>query len=124
MQTNHCSHFLLTGLLLKFLKKSDDPRIINVSSMAHRFVDDSLSREFNAQNYSGMKVYGISKAANVLFTENLKEFFSKKTDGTEKIKTASLHPGAVRTEFSRFGQRGFLFKIFNLIGLFPGLPIM
>jgi len=111
MQTNHCSHFLLTGLLLKFLKNSEDPRVINVSSMAHERVNDSLSREFNKQNYSGIMVYGITKAANIIFSENLKEFCGKKTDGTNNIKTASLHPGVVRTEFARFFDRGFLFKI-------------
>ncbi len=112
LHTNHCSHFLLTGLLLKFLKKSEDPRIINVSSQVHKNVDNSLCKELNEKNYNTRKIYGISKAANILFTENLKEFFSlsNKIDGINHIKTASLSPGLVRTEFFRFRNRGFLFR--------------
>jgi len=45
--------------------------------MAHAHVDDSLSREFTKENYSVFKIYGISKAANILFSENLKEFCEK-----------------------------------------------
>ncbi len=33
MQTNYFGHFLLTNLLKEALKKSDDPRVVNVSSM-------------------------------------------------------------------------------------------
>ena len=33
MQTNYFGHFLLTNLLKEALKKSDDPRVVNVSSI-------------------------------------------------------------------------------------------
>ena len=33
MQTNHFGHFLLTNLLKESLKRSEDARVVNVSSM-------------------------------------------------------------------------------------------
>jgi hypothetical protein len=111
IQSNHCGHFLLTGLLLKFLKKSDDPRIINVSSEVHKHADNSLDNEKNAENFNSRKFYAISIAANTIFTEDLYEFFSKlKFDDKLKIKAACLSPGLVRSEFFRLTNRRFLFK--------------
>ena len=34
---NHLGHFQLTNLLIPLLKKSNEPRVINVSSEAHDF---------------------------------------------------------------------------------------
>lgn len=112
MQTNHCGHFLLTGLLLKYLKNSDDPRVINVSSMAHKTVDNSLEEGYSKENYKSRQAYGITKAANVLFTENFAEFCEKNSDEKiRKIKSASLHPGVVRSEFWRDNERSNFYKV-------------
>jgi len=112
MQTNHISHFALTGLMLKYLKKSEDPRIINVSSMAHALIDNSLDNfPLTEKTYSPFKVYGITKAANIIFAENLKEFCESKNDSTSKILSSSLHPGVVATEFMRTEGRALISKI-------------
>ncbi len=100
LATNHLSHFLLTHLLLDMLKGSGAARVVNVSSQAHRvgsldFLDD-LQAE---RGYSGMKVYGNSKLANILFTRSL----AKRLAGT-KVTTNSLHPGVVRTGFGLNNQ--------------------
>jgi NAD(P)-dependent dehydrogenase (short-subunit alcohol dehydrogenase family) len=100
LATNHLSHFLLTHLLLDMLKASGAARVVNVSSQAHRvgslaFLDD-LQAE---RGYSGMKVYGNSKLANILFTRSL----AKRLAGT-KVTTNSLHPGVVRTGFGLNNQ--------------------
>lgn len=116
LQTNHIGHFALTGILLKYLKNSDDPRVINVSSRAHRKAKDLLSKGLSEKNYEIYAIYGISKAANILFTEALKDFSEKRKDELSKIKTVSLHPGVVHTEFTRSEGRSLVIQ--SIIFLF------
>lgn len=111
LQTNHISHFALTGLLLKYLKKSDDPRIINVSSRAHYHSDNTLDvLPISEKSYRTFSIYAISKAANIFFSEALKQYSETKSDETSKIKAVALHPGAVLTEFTRTEGRSALSK--------------
>ncbi|HYO66941.1 MAG TPA: SDR family oxidoreductase [Archangium sp.] len=94
--TNHLSHFLLTNLLLDVLKASGPSRVVNVSSEGHRMGSLDFLDDLHAERggYSGIKVYGNSKLANILFTRGL----SKRLQGT-KVTANSLHPGVVRTGF-------------------------
>jgi NAD(P)-dependent dehydrogenase (short-subunit alcohol dehydrogenase family) len=94
--TNHLSHFLLTNLLLDLLKASGAARVVNVSSQGHRAGSVDFLDDLNAERggYNGLKVYGNSKLANILFTRAL----ARRLEGT-KVTTNSLHPGAVRTGF-------------------------
>jgi len=123
IQTNHISHFALTGLLLKYLKKSEDPRIINVSSDAHKFADyanDYFS--FKDETFRMWKMYAVSKAANVYFSEALKELSEIKDYEYRKILSASVHPGAVFTEISRTDGKAIYYKI--LMFLFKPIMIL
>ena len=49
MQSNHYGHFLLTSLLIDYLKKSNDARIVNVSSMAHLWANKIDLDNLNAE---------------------------------------------------------------------------
>lgn len=93
---NHLGHFLLTHLLLDYLKASAPSRIINVSSIAHtRGVIDTS--DFNSEkNYDPKKAYEQSKLANVLFTREL----AKRLKNTN-VTVNALHPGIVDTELMR-----------------------
>lgn len=93
---NHLGHFLLTHLLLDYLKASAPSRIINVSSIAHTrgFIDTS---DFNSEkNYDPKKAYEQSKLANVLFTREL----AKRLKDTD-VTVNALHPGICDTELMR-----------------------
>jgi NAD(P)-dependent dehydrogenase (short-subunit alcohol dehydrogenase family) len=94
--TNHLAHFLLTNLLLDLLKASGPSRVVNVSSEGHRLGSLDFLDDLQAERggYSGIKVYGNSKLANILFSRGL----SKRLQGT-KVTVNSLHPGVVRTGF-------------------------
>jgi NAD(P)-dependent dehydrogenase (short-subunit alcohol dehydrogenase family) len=69
---NYLAPFLMTNLLLDVMKKSTPARIINLTSGLHsgmiRFDDLEFKHDF-----SGMKVYGHSKLAIILFTRLLAE---------------------------------------------------
>eukprot|EP00095_Tigriopus_kingsejongensis_P002339 maker-scaffold868_size86715-snap-gene-0.22 protein:Tk02339 transcript:maker-scaffold868_size86715-snap-gene-0.22-mRNA-1 annotation:"retinol dehydrogenase 12-like isoform x2" len=98
--TNHLGHFLLTELLLPLMRKSEasgfHPRIIIVSSLAHKGNGMNWN-DLNYENtYSSVKAYGQSKLANIL---HAKELATRLSD--TNISVYVLHPGAVDTELGR-----------------------
>ncbi len=111
---NHLAHFLLTDLLLDVIKASSPARIINVSSGAHtgaKIDFDDLQSE-NGYALGGMRAYGQSKLANVLFTNEL----ARRLDGSG-VTANSLHPGVVKTGFGRNngGFVGVFFSVFQTV---------
>jgi NAD(P)-dependent dehydrogenase (short-subunit alcohol dehydrogenase family) len=94
---NHLGYFLLTQELLDVLRKSAPARIVNVSSEAHRGATMHWGDlQFEKHRYRGMKAYGQSKLANVLFTYEL----ARRLEGT-RVTANALHPGVIA---SGFGQ--------------------
>lgn len=98
MQINHFGPFLLTNLLLPLIKSSAPNRIINVSSVMHRFgtIDLEYIHKPAPCKLKHSRVYSNSKLANVLFTLKL----SRDLKGTG-VTVNSLHPGPVNTDFFR-----------------------
>jgi retinol dehydrogenase 12 len=99
LAVNHLAPFLLTHLLREPLLAGAPARVVNVASDAHRFVsgfdfEDPMSeRKFGFPAFlTGMRVYGMSKLANVLFTSEL----ARRTEGTG-VTTNAVHPGGVAT---------------------------
>uniref|UniRef100_A0AAY5EFX5 Retinol dehydrogenase 12, like n=1 Tax=Electrophorus electricus TaxID=8005 RepID=A0AAY5EFX5_ELEEL len=93
---NHMGHFLLTFLLIDLIKRSTPARIINVSSMAHKWGNINLDDINSEKSYDKSKAYSQSKLANVLFTRSL----AKKLQGTG-VTVYAVHPGVVQTELWR-----------------------
>ena len=91
---NHLGYFLFTNLLLHKLKGESETRIINVSSAAHAFVKEIQWQDINFKNNfkQGLRCYGQSKLANLLFTRYLAIKLS-----TENITVNAIHPGGVNT---------------------------
>ncbi|MDP9219702.1 MAG: oxidoreductase [Actinomycetota bacterium] len=95
MATNHLGHFALTGLLLPLLLTSPDPRVVTVSSQAHRIgrlgVGDPLGEQ---ERYRAWPAYGRSKLANLLFTFELQ----RRADQAERqLLSVAAHPGLSAT---------------------------
>jgi len=113
---NHLNYFLLTNLLLDLLKKSTPARIVNVSSGAHEGAQIEFDNLQGEKHFSGMRAYGQSKLANVLFTYEL----ARRLEGTG-VTVNALHPGTISTGFAR--NNGILYNLgMSVVGLFFRKP--
>lgn len=93
LAVNHLAPFLLTGLLIDIIRASSPARIITTSSVAHRGARiDFDDIQFEKKPYSGIRAYGQSKLANILFTKEL----ARRLEGSG-VTANCFHPGAVRT---------------------------
>ncbi|UCD85503.1 MAG: SDR family NAD(P)-dependent oxidoreductase [Deltaproteobacteria bacterium] len=101
---NHLAPFLLTHLLLERLKASAPARIVNVNSKGHRFGGLNLhDLHWEKRHYFGIRAYGASKTANLMFTRELAD----KLKGT-RVTINAMHPGEVK---SRMGSNnGWLWR--------------
>ena len=93
---NHLSCFLLTGLLLPRLRAKTPTRIVNVASDAHVSAPIDLDDLQNERRYSVFRVYGQSKSANILWTQELARRL-----GGAGVTANCLHPGTIRTNLGR-----------------------
>lgn len=108
---NHLGPFLLTNLLLELLTRSGSARVVNVTSTAFkrgRIAFDDLNGE---RSWDGIRAYGQSKLANVLFTYEL----ARRLEGTS-VTANCFHPGMVRGTNLGHGER-FSFAIRTLWAL-------
>ena len=94
---NHLAPFLLTNLLFERVIASAPSRIITTSSVAHKGAHINFEDlQFEKRRYNGLKAYGQSKLANILFTKEL----SRRSEGTG-VTSNCFHPGGVRTNLVR-----------------------
>lgn len=93
---NYLALFLLTNLLLDALKASTPARIVNVSSMVHKWGAIDFDNLQGEKRYDMDKAYNQSKLAIVLFTYEL----ARRLQGTG-VTVNSLEPGLVATDFGR-----------------------
>lgn len=108
---NHLAYFLLTNLLLETLKDSAPARVLNVASRAHKRVPRIDFADLQSEkSYSGMRVYGQSKLANILFTREL----ARRLAGSG-VTVNCLHPGVVRSGFA-LNRRSLLNLAYRITG--------
>jgi NAD(P)-dependent dehydrogenase (short-subunit alcohol dehydrogenase family) len=97
--TNHLGHFALTGLLLPLLLTADDPRVVVVSSDAHRIGRIRFADLMAEKSYGRWSAYGQSKLANLLFMREL----DRRAAG--RLTAAAAHPGYAATNLqSNYGN--------------------
>ncbi len=112
--TNYLGHYALTAHLLPLLVNGHQPRVVNVSSLAHRsgaIHFDDLQWE---RRYKPWEAYCQSKLAMLLFALELQR--RSEANGWGLMSNAA-HPGYARTELIANGPglQGFLPKISLLL---------
>ncbi len=117
LAVNHLAPFVLTKALLPLLQQSTEGRIINVASEVHQQAAFSFADMNMEKGYSGFKAYCNSKLFNILFTKKLAQMLCKTA-----IKTNSLHPGAVNSNFGNDtdGIFGYILRMSKPFFITPG----
>ena len=92
--TNHLGHFALTGQLLPALLRRPRPRVVTVSSVAHRMGRIDFDDLHGARRYRRWRAYGQSKLANLLFALELDRRASR---AAAALISVAAHPGYAAT---------------------------
>lgn len=98
MGVNYFAHFLLTGLLLPILEKTEGSRVISLSSIAHKSAKINFENLNSEKSYSKMEAYGQSKLSCLMFSYELDRRL--KVSGS-KVKSIAAHPGVSDTDLGR-----------------------
>ena len=113
---NYLGVYLLTEQLLDTFKASAPSRVVNVSSAMHTSAQLNFDDLQGQRKYSGMKAYGQSKLALVMYTYDL----ARRLAGTG-VTVNALHPGFVASDMYR-SSGGFiklLGPVINLMAVSP-----
>jgi NAD(P)-dependent dehydrogenase (short-subunit alcohol dehydrogenase family) len=100
--TNHLGHFALTALLREKLTAAPEPRVVTLTSGAHRFgsIDfDDLQRR---RRYMRWLAYGQSKLANLLFALELQR---RAVAADLTLRSMAAHPGYAATNLQHAGPQ-------------------
>ncbi len=101
---NHLAPFLLTNLLRDRLTGG---RVVTTASDAHKAGVLDLDDLQSEKSYSAMKVYGVTKLCNILFTRELAR-------RAPELHANCFHPGVVRTGFGK-NDNG-IWKVLTTLG--------
>jgi NAD(P)-dependent dehydrogenase (short-subunit alcohol dehydrogenase family) len=112
--TNYLGHFALTAHLLPLLVKGDAPRVVNLSSLAHRSGKIHFDDLQWQRTYKPWPAYSQSKLAMLMFAFELQ----RRSDAAGwGLMSNAAHPGYARTELiaNGPGANGILSRISMLL---------
>ena len=127
--TNHLGHFALTGLLMPALLRSAAPRVVTISSIAHRTGKIAFDDLQGAKSYNGGRAYSQSKLSNLVFALELDR---RARTARSRLASVAAHPGVSSTGFMQAtSMPGYQVAVANLLvgvvgqdaaaGALPGL---
>jgi NAD(P)-dependent dehydrogenase (short-subunit alcohol dehydrogenase family) len=101
--TNHLGHFALTARLLPLLRRARAPRVVSVSSLAHRTGMIDFNDLQGTRLYAPWKAYGQSKLATLMFALEL----ARRSEAAGwNVTSNAAHPGFARTNLFSSGPGG------------------
>ena len=83
----------ITISLIDLIKKTNNSRLINISSMVHKFAKLNLNDMNFSKNYNGYVAYFNSKLMNLLFSYKISRIYHN------DINCYAIHPGWLNTNF-------------------------
>ena len=92
--TNHLGHFALTALLLPSLLAADSPRVVTLSSGAHKLGKMRWDDLHGRERYFRWSAYAQSKLANLLFAFELQR---QAHQHDAPLRSLAAHPGYAAT---------------------------
>jgi NAD(P)-dependent dehydrogenase (short-subunit alcohol dehydrogenase family) len=118
---NHLAAFTLTNALLPSLEATKDGRVVTVSSASHRQGRINWKNPGYGLLYFGLRAYGQSKLANVLFTGEL----ARRLGPGSAVTAFAFDPGLVDTDMGNkagFSPSSLVWSLRRKRGTAPELP--
>jgi NAD(P)-dependent dehydrogenase (short-subunit alcohol dehydrogenase family) len=112
--TNYLGHYALTAHLLGLLRRGDLPRVVNLSSLAHRAGTVNFDDLQSTRSYTPWKAYSQSKLAMLMFALELQ----RRSDASDwGLMSNAAHPGYARTDLiaNGPGASGLMWQINKLL---------
>jgi NAD(P)-dependent dehydrogenase (short-subunit alcohol dehydrogenase family) len=112
--TNYLGHYALTAHLLALLRRGHQPRVVNLSSLAHRSGKIDFDDLHGLRSYSPWKAYTQSKLAMLMFALELQ----RRSDAAGwGLMSNAAHPGFARTDLiaNGPGASGLLWHVSRLL---------
>lgn len=91
---NHLAPFLLTCQLLPLLHAAPCARVVTVSSDSHYGAHLDWNDPQLRRRYNGLRAYGNTKLANILFTQEL----NRRLGSSSTVHAFAADPGLVKTD--------------------------
>jgi len=110
---NHLGHCALTGLVLGAQLRASSPRVVTVSSGAHRMGAINFDDLQGERRYNNWRAYGQSKLANLMFCFELQRRAS--AAGTA-LASMAAHPGYAATNLQLSGPATFYERALGALG--------
>ena len=102
---NYLSHFRLTISLIDVIKRTKSSRLVNITSMVHKFAKLNLNDINFLKNYNGYVAYFNSKLMNLLFSYKINRIYHN------DINCYAIHPGWLNTNFGNNNQSNIRFLL-------------